>query len=476
MNFRHTLMVLAAVLLVAGTIAAQPFSPRTDYVWARAIPGATTMTLDGKLNEAVWAAADSIVLEYGTYAGDPGSGYLTTLGSGTPTDPTNAVIKFLSDPVNKRLYIGVSAKDSSIGGPDWENSDGFFASTAGRGRYIGYKEILMWWLGVSGPGNNPPATGWLPVPDVFNGAVTVQGVAGSDTGATAAIFVPDTGYVMEFVLELDSIGVNPATADVLPLRINIWDGDFNWPNKGSSAYSRTWWQGEWTSRLHGRVYFDPTVTTTSGAPPVPPMDVTVPNGANFPNAVIDGSLADSVWKYAPSFKIKYGDSALVQTYPPMGRFHSQGYVAQTPTSGIMNDTAVCAVKYFFKGDSLYFGFDISDRKLVSSTNDDRMDAVRIIFWDGADSLRDAQGRLKSYRLTIRLDSLATAKAASDTILVTRGAETFAVQLKNKTGGGLSTINDPGDTDAGYSVEVKLDLTKLGYAAGAANKVDRKSVV
>src|SRR3972149_8548271 len=142
MNFRHTLMVLAAVMLVAGTIAAQPFSPRTDYVGARAIAGATTMTLDGKLNEAVWAAADSIVLEYGTYAGDPGSGYLTTLGSGTPTDPTNAVIKFLSDPVNKRLYIGVSAKDSSIGGPDWENSDGFFASTAGRGRYIGYKEIL----------------------------------------------------------------------------------------------------------------------------------------------------------------------------------------------------------------------------------------------------------------------------------------------------------------------------------------------
>ncbi|MEX1140330.1 MAG: T9SS type A sorting domain-containing protein, partial [Bacteroidota bacterium] len=450
--------------------AQEPFTPRTDYVWARAIPGGTTMTLNGVMSEAVWANADSVVLQYGTRTGDPGSGYITTALT-TPTDPANAVIKFLSDPVNKRLYIGVSVKDSSIGGPDWENSDGVFASTAGRGRYLGYKEILMWWLGVSGPGNNATPAGWLPVPDVFNGAVTVNGVASSDTGATSAIFVPDTGYVMEMVLELDSLGVDPASADVLPIKINIWDGDFNWPNTGSSAYSRTWWQGEWTPEVFGRVYFDPTVTTTSGTPPVPPLDLTVKNGANFPNVSVDGSLADSIWGYAPSFKIKYGDPSLLDTYPPMGRFNSNGWPAQAPTSGIMNDTAECVVKYFFKGDSLYFAFDVADRKLVESTSDDRMDAVRIIFWEGADSLRDARGRMKSYRLTVRLDSLNTSVAVNDlTGLITRNAAEYAVQLKNKTGGGLSTINNPGDTDAGYTVEVKLDLTKLGYTPGATDKM------
>lgn len=472
MNLRHMLMVLAVLVIAVGTVLAQaPFSPRTDYVWARAVPGGTTMTLNGVLSEAVWSNADSIVLQYGTRAGDPGSGYLTTLGTGTPTDPANAVVKFLSDPVNKRLYIGVTVKDSSIGGPDWENSDGFFGNTAGKGKYFGRKELTMWWNGVSGPGNNPTAGGWLPVPNVFNGALTVQGVASSDTGATSAVFVPDTGYVMEFVLELDSLGVDPSVENVLPLRINIWDGDYNWPNAGSSAYSRVWWQGEWNEFLLGRVYFNPAVTTTSGAPPVPPFDLTIPSGANFPNVRVDGSLADSIWGYVPSFKIKYGDKSLLDTYPLMGQFVSEGWAAQEPTSGIMNDTAECVVKYFFKGDSLFFAFDVADRKLVSNTSDDRMDAVRIIFWDGADSLRDSRGRMKSYRLTVRLDSLNTSEALNDmTGLIARNAAVYAVQLKNKTGGGPSTINNPGDTDAGYSVEVKIDLTKLGYAPGASNKV------
>ncbi|MGB2869676.1 MAG: T9SS type A sorting domain-containing protein [Bacteroidota bacterium] len=471
MKHQRIFLVALLCLLATGIVAAQPFSPRADYVWARAIPNATVMTLDGKLNEAVWAQADSIVLKYGTRSGDPGSGYLFA-GTNTPTDPANAVIKFLADPVAKRLYIGVIAKDSSVGGPDWEACDGFFASLAGRGTYLGYKETNMWWLGVSGAGTVPAASGWLPSPGIFDGMTRVLGVSSSDTGASSSVFVPDTGYVMEMVVRLDSIGVNPAAVggDVLPIRICIWDGDYNWPNKGKNSYSRVWWQGEWTAAMFGRVYFNPAVTTTSGTPPAAPYDLTFKSGADYPNVAVDGDLSESVWTNAPWFDVKYGDAAVRATYPPMGQFNSNGWQALAPRSGIQNDTGVCRVKYFFKGDSVYFGFDVTDRKLVSSTNDDRMDAVRITFWDGADSLRDAQGRLKSYRLTVRLDSTATALADNDlTGLITRNAAKFGAKLKNKVGGQPSTINNPGDTDAGYTVEVKLDLTKLGYASGAQKK-------
>ena len=468
---RRLLFFVVLCALITTLAAAQPFSPRTDYVWARAIPGGTVMTLDGKLNEAVWASADSIVLKYGQRTGDPGSGYLKTSTS-EPTDPANAVIKFLSDPVNKKLYIGVAVKDSSVGGPDWENCDGFFASTAARGEFLGYKEIIMWWLGNGDKGAVPSPAGWLPSPLVFDGVARVLGTSSSDTGATSSIFVADTGYVMEMVLRLDTLGVNPAnpSGDVLPMRICIWDGDFNWPNKGNSQYSRVWWQGEWTPSLFGRVYMNPAVSTVSGSAPVPPFDLTIKNGTSYPTPTIDGNLTETVWQSAPSFTIQYGNTALLSTYPQMGQYNSNGWPATAPVSGILNDTGKCVVKYFFKADSLYFGFDVSDRKLISGTSDDYMDAVRVIFWDGADSLRDAQGRMKSYRLTVRLDSANTAVAANDlTGLISRGAAQFGVKLKNKSGGALSTINNPNDADGGYTVELKLNLTKLGYAPGASKK-------
>ena len=72
------------------------FAPRQDANWARYVP-AGTITMDGVLDEAAWAQADSITITYGQPGLLPTSGYKkeTDGGPGMVTDPTNATIKFL---------------------------------------------------------------------------------------------------------------------------------------------------------------------------------------------------------------------------------------------------------------------------------------------------------------------------------------------------------------------------------------------
>jgi hypothetical protein len=471
---KRTLLLLAGIVLLAATTVFAQFSPRKDFVWARAIPGGTLITTDGILSEPIWAKADSIVLTYGQRAGDPASGFLY-IGSKPPTDPPIAVLKFLSDPVAKKLYFAAIVKDSSIGGAGWENSDGFFASIAGKGSQQGLKEITCWWLGVDSLGKVPTLGGWVPSPSVLDGKVHVYGVPNSDTTVSGQ-FVADTGYVVEGVLALDSLGVDPSavSGDVLPMRVCIWDGDFNWPANGRNGYSREWWQGEWTDRLWGKVYFSPAVTTTSGAAPAPPVDLVIKNGVDYPTPVVDGDLSEQVWQYVPYFDLRYGDDALRRTFPPVGQATSAWF----SPFGVVTDTARCRVKVFFKQDKLYFGFDVDDKKMVADAAvPDKADGISVTFVVPVDSMRDAQGRMASKYLAVRLDSTATvppkwiAKAGDlDSAFVASGAVAYDIKLKNKTGGQPSTINNPGDNDGGYTIEMAFDLAKLGYTPGALQKL------
>ena len=117
MNIRRLLLLLVVTTMATGSLLAQ-FNPRKDYVWARDISVASNpaITLDGKLNETVWAQAESVTVKYGVKDQNPGSGYKIMNGTGTPGDPANAVLKFLVDKTKNMLYIGVTSKDSSVGG------------------------------------------------------------------------------------------------------------------------------------------------------------------------------------------------------------------------------------------------------------------------------------------------------------------------------------------------------------------------
>jgi len=118
-NLLSVLSVLVLILF-AGFSQAQSLE-RPNLIWARTTGDA--ITLDGHLNEAAWAGAETFRMEYGTndqYI--PGSGYRDEAGV-SPSDPTDATFKFLVK--DNYLYMGVTVMDSSVGGGLFNRFDGF---------------------------------------------------------------------------------------------------------------------------------------------------------------------------------------------------------------------------------------------------------------------------------------------------------------------------------------------------------------
>ena len=88
---KRTSLILILILALAVAAFAQP--PREDAIWARMAQGA--LTLDGVLDEADWAFAETWVVEFGANAGVPGSGWKAEAGW-PASDPTYAVFRFLA--------------------------------------------------------------------------------------------------------------------------------------------------------------------------------------------------------------------------------------------------------------------------------------------------------------------------------------------------------------------------------------------
>ena len=118
----HRLIILVMVLLLQAVSLAQ-FAPRQDAVWARTVP-AGTITMDGVLNEAAWAQAESFEINYGQDGPLPTSGWRAEFQADTVTDPTHATVKFLVSSDNQ-LWLAFDIPDSSIGGNStWARFDG----------------------------------------------------------------------------------------------------------------------------------------------------------------------------------------------------------------------------------------------------------------------------------------------------------------------------------------------------------------
>ncbi len=88
------------------------YPAREDVVWARSTAG-ETITLDGVLNEAAWAQAESIQVIYGVSGPLPSSGYRSEYQPEANTDSTRATVNFLIN--GNQLYLGFTIPDSSIG-------------------------------------------------------------------------------------------------------------------------------------------------------------------------------------------------------------------------------------------------------------------------------------------------------------------------------------------------------------------------
>jgi hypothetical protein len=488
-------VVLLCVVVLASVSANGQMIKRTDAIWARNTSAA--ITLDGKLSEAAWASAESIKVKAGQSSGMPGSGWSWQSGLKPGTDPTDAVVKFLVK--GDSLYVGVICKDKSVGGTNnWAHADLFIMNmrypqptgitgTPGRDGNTqqnfectyGYYCGSDWGDTLAGlKGGQPGFMGFAgspnihPRPDsvktVWNAVTTVQGTANDDA-------TPDTSWTTEMVFNLKYFGYKPQQAggDIAMWNISIWDDDYEWPvDSLKQSSSWTWVQGPWGNASaygHLNIYMRSDVTTSSGATPAVGPDWVIPTAGSFASPSLDGKLTDPVWKYAPSIRMQYGDGATRAAYPGSVKWRSGQ--TQNTVNGVMNPVILPSsanIKYFVKADTLFLGFDVADKFVQSSTDANRYDGFDVIFDDRGALNGDSV--FTSRDLAFRVDSLGTTTRMMDLSIGGWDSLKTAVRVKIALKGG-TTVDTVGATaDSGYTAEMAIDLTKLGYAHGLGDGV------
>jgi hypothetical protein len=487
------LWVLAMTSCLVMTLWSQT---RKDAIWARTTTN--PITLDGKMNEADWAKAESLQVFFGQESGLPGSGYNADGWAVAPTDPVRATIKFLV--VGDSLYIGIVCKDSSIGGGDWPGPakwDGLLGAILDRSvstRPLPRREIFYGWVAtdwadptLNQPGKLPgyfgayggsrtdtitdanmPQFGLLKG-QVWDAKTTVQGTTNDDSKI-------DTSWTTEFKFNLHAFGYTPqnAAGDIIPWNTSIYDADWQWytgvdsASKAHFMISKAWTQGQWgggDSYNYLRIFVKPTVTVNSGALPTIAPDLVIPGAGNYPPPTIDGKLNEWVWNNpnVGTLQLKYGDNTIRSAYPQSLSYTSGQYQPQV-NGGLaaITDANLATVKWFYKADTLYLGFNVADKVIQSVPgNPDRWDGIRVTINDrGA---RNGDSVQITRALTFIIDSAGHAMRMEDLSNTGWDSTGTKVQVATYVRGTVDTLGATPDT--AYTAEMKIALTSLGYPAG-----------
>ena len=477
-RFTTLAVLFATACMIAATAWAQP--PRQDAIWARSTAGAP-IVLDGKLNEPEWALAETKIIDWGVDSGIPGGGYKPE-GGFLPTDPTHATIKFLT--VGNTLYMGIVLPDKSIGGSiNFNRFDGLLMSIkdhTSANHPAPPTEIFYVWWNTDPASTDPQPVGQMPVfagggpfaaqpsyaprsaaqINAVDAVTVVKGITNTDAAQ-------DTSWTVEMKFNLTALGydITQPQGDIVEFNLSIYDCDYYWPLVPINlSANRVWWQGPWGNSPgynEVRIYAKPSVTVNTNPLPYLAPEVVVPNGKLFPSPNIDGLLTDAVWANAASVNLKYGDDATRNAYPGVLKWRGGQY--QPLVNGgqaAVLDPADATVKYFFRDDSLFFGFDARDA-VVQSIAGDRMDGFVVGIYDrGAREPLD--NTLQPRRLTFYVSPTGTATTADYlTTLVGNGGA--RVKLVLKPGTTVDTLGT--NIDTGYTAEMVVDLTKLGYPHG-----------
>ncbi len=478
--------VLVAGLLPAAALA-QPATMRTDAIWAPTTPAA--ITLDGALNEAPWALAPAIQITYGQRAGDPGSGYKNEGGLETPTNPTQATVRFLVS--GGQLYMGAVVQDNSIGGSrDFNRKDGFLMSimngivpTNGGSGFSEY--FYSWWYATLPAGE--------PIPDVpgfigrygnfdnplmrtpeqiekWDAVTIVNGTPNDDAGA------PDTGYTVEMRFELSELGYDLSAPTQVPFSISVYDVDGFFPfNDATFAANRVWWQNAFNGPVqnYGRIFVDPAVAPGASYPEMP-YDAVVPNAEGlFVN--VNGRLDEDVWSRIDGFEMAFAATetdaeaiAIRAAYPGIGPWASaqfqpdpdlDGDGQNDPRAPVL-DPGRATVKWFHKDGRLYVGVDVQDQSVTGGeASEDKWDGFRLGVNDRTE-LEPNDNFLLPRALAMHLGINGGAVPEEGlAALIAEDPTSVEIGVRLKEG---TTINDPSDVDTGYTIEMSIDLAALGY--------------
>lgn len=485
MRTRLTAMLLCIVAL--SVALPQGAWARADAIWAR---NAVTspLTLDGVLNEVAWTKAESLNVRYGVDLGIPGSGWKIEAGLAVPNDTMKATVKFLVK--GDYLWLGVTVKDRFVGGStNWERWDGWLMALKDHLSVDAPKPsneyFYSWWADGTGQAD-PQPQGQLPNfrgrwgSDPAGAPRTAEQIANWDAvtivhGISNSDAVFDQGYTFEMRMKMSVMGydVIRSEGDVVEWSTAIYDCDGFWPLNGAYfASNRVWIQSPWgRDAWYGemRIWTRPDIsifTPTAQLPSIDP-EVYVLNGVDYASPTLDGNLSEPVWNAAfPSFDIRYGDDLLRQTYGIPGKWRAGQFQPEVNggQAGVL-DPGDATVKMFFKGTKLYLGFDVRDQLVQYHTNFDRWDGFIVTPNDRV--VRNLDNALQGRRLTFQVGPDGEA-IPQDYLLtmVQAGQAQIAMNLKSGT-----TVDTLGmDIDAGWTAELEIELTALGYPADLGDRV------
>jgi hypothetical protein len=273
-------------------------------------------------------------------------------------------------------------------------------------------------------------------------------------------------------INLNNLGydVTKPQGDIIALNFSIWDADWIFKNVPALvASARTWFQSPWGNANvfnAARIFARPDVTiSTTTLPPVA-SDAVLPNGINFSEPVINGNLNEPVWNGAYSFNIAYGDTVVRSTYPTIGPLLSgqfQPEIGGNPRPPVI-DPVTANIKMFFRDKFLYFGADINDQLIQGRNEFDRMDGVRLIIGDRGTYNEENMMVFRQLRLAFNTAGQPEPTEYLKT-LADSGFAWWGVQLK-----GASTVNNNNDIDEGFRIEMKIDLTRLGYSTTLSDRL------
>ncbi|MBU1071849.1 hypothetical protein KKG45_01230 [bacterium] len=477
---RKMIAMLMAMVCMSSALAYGQ-AAREDVIWARTTTD--VITLDGVLDEAAWAAAETKIIEFGVDAGIPGSGWKMEAGW-PPVDPTYATLKYLVR--ENQLYLGAVVNDQSIGGSlEFNRFDGFLMGLkdhADLGHPKPVSEYLYsWWYPETTdpqPTTRMPSflgrwgNAWPPTdprtPEqiaAWDAVTVVDGLQNDD--ATV-----DTGYTVEMRFDLGVMGydVTQPAGDVIEWNISVYDTDWFWPlDPLNFCSNRVWWQGPWGNNVwydEVRIFARPDVTTASGPVPVIAPELVINEIDAVP--VIDGMLDDAVWSDAEvySFDIRWDDDALRETYPGVGSFRAGQYqpIVNGSTAYVL-DPADATVSMFVNGDMLYMGFESRDLVVQYDADFSRWDGFLVTIDDR--EVRHSDNNLLSRRLAFQVGADGT--AVPQNYLASMVVESTAeIALSLMAGTTVDTLGVEPDT--GFTAELAVDLTALGYPSGLGDGV------
>ncbi len=475
-----TLKTITLLIVLCG-LAMPAFGQavREDAIWARVSPD--PITLDGVLDEAAWSQAESKVIYWATDAGIPSSGWKMEAGW-DPVDPVQATLKFLV--VDNQLYLGAVINDHSIGGSkDFNRFDGLLMgmkdhTAVGLPKPVS-EYLYSWWyefqVGTPPEGQEPYFIGsWAELP--HGSPRTAEQIANWDAvtvvdGLTNSDAVDDVGYTIEMRFNLTPMGydVTQPEGDIVEWNVSVYDTDWFWPiDAARFSSSRVWWQGPWGNQPwynEVRIWSRPDVTTTSGAVPTIQPEMTI--AALLSSPLVDGDLSDPVWSEPNvySFDMRWNPDALVDTYDGVGPYRA-GQFQPIVNGGeaFVFDPADANLKFFTRDDTLFVGFDVNDQYVQYHPSFDRWDGFLVTINDRLERASDNQ--LLGRRLSFLVGPDGEAIAEDDLLSMVL-AGTARIEMNMNAG---TTVDTLGVLDNGYTAEMAIDLTALGYPAGLGDRV------